>query len=71
MLLELGDLELAVGINISLELEDQGKVRNARELVAWLGQQFSSCRLAFVGRAGVVGILNLCVRHDVAVLAFD
>ena len=68
MFFELCDLELAVYVS-KPGARRSGKVKDVRELVTWLGQQFSGCMLAFVDQGKVVDILNLCVRHDVAVLA--
>ena len=41
---------------------------NEREVAAWLCQQFSGGKLVFVFEENLIHILDLCVRHDVAVL---
>jgi hypothetical protein len=41
---------------------------NEREVAAWLCQQFSRGMLVFVFEGNLIHILDLCVRHDVAVL---
>ena len=41
---------------------------NEREVAAWLCQQFSRGMLVFVFEENLIHILDLCVRHDVAVL---
>ncbi len=47
------------------------KVVNVREVAAWLCQQFPRDMLASVYKGNTLHILDLCVRHDVAVLGFD
>lgn len=41
---------------------------NEREVAAWLCQQFPRSMLVFVFEENLIHILDLCVRHDVAVL---
>jgi hypothetical protein len=41
---------------------------DARKVAAWLGQQFSGRVLACVYERNSMHVLNLCVRHGVAVL---
>lgn len=41
---------------------------DVREVATWLGQQFSGGMLASVYECMAVDILNLCVRHYLAVL---
>lgn len=43
-------------------------MRGIRKIAAWLCQQFSRCILASAEEGKSIHALNLCVRHDVAVL---
>jgi hypothetical protein len=67
MLFQLRDLEFA-GRRLVLGSTRKGEVMDARKVAAWFGQQFSGGMLACVYKRNSMHVLNLCVRHDVAVL---